>query len=386
VELAWLFVALTVIVAGAGVARWVFRLLGLPGVVGELLLGVALAPLIVPAAAVGVDFSILETLAWIGLVLFVFQVGLEMRWSGLEAKPVLRTAGGGLVLPLAAGMAVPLLAPEWFFAAPSFPGALLVGIALTLSALPVLARILEDLGAQGKRLGPLALASATLDDAIGWVLLAFVSAAAAGSAWGSFVVGLAMVGALGLLVVAGQRLDRRDRPWHHRAFTGVLAFLFATAALTEASGLGAVLGALAVGAALSQLPALQKELTARLGNITRVLLLPVFFVTSGAAVQLGDLTWLPLLVVLAVASASKVLGASLGARSAGVPWRDALGLGALLNARGAVALVVVKVGFDAGILTHAGYSLLVAVVALTTLMAPLAARWILKVKPEPAPA
>ncbi|MCA1819401.1 MAG: cation:proton antiporter [Thermoplasmatota archaeon] len=394
-----LLAVLAVIVAGAGLARWAFTRMGMPGVVGEILLGVALGPSLLgwlsPAAREGLfpesGKPILEALSWVGLVLFVLQVGLEMRWRRDQTTPMLRTATGGLVVPLAVGMGLPMAFPSWFFPGPgAFKADLLVGIVLTVSALPVLARILEDLGRQRSALGALVLAAATLDDVIGWVLLALVSAVGAGVGYAAFATGLVIAGGFAALLLLSERmartrLDALKKP-SRPLFVGVLSLTFGAGALTQAAGLNAVLGPLAVGAALSSHAIVRDDVVERLRHVTRILLLPIFFVVSGAAVDLRLLplpeSLVPLLVVLLAASAAKIVGCALGARMAGVPWREGLGMGSLLNARGAVGLVVVKVGLDSGILSHAGYSLLVLVVALTTMASPILGKAFLG--PDPA--
>jgi Kef-type K+ transport system membrane component KefB len=390
-----LFLALAVIVAGAALARWAFLRLRLPGVVGELLLGIALGPSLLgwlwpdghgalfPASGA----PILHALSWVGLALFVYHVGLEMHWEHGDLRPVLLVALGGLLVPMASGVLLAAASPSWFFAgAGEWPGRLMVGIVLTVSALPVLARILEDLGMLGSRLGSVALGAATVDDVVGWTLMAVVAAAGSVGLTGLLWANVLAVAGLGAALWVGASVLRKRMVARPAPFPAVMAAVLLAAWLTEAAGLSAVLGPLAVGAFLSGVPAMREDSRRRIGDVTKVLLLPIFFVMSGAAVDLRLLPMpamlLPLAILLASASLAKVAGCSLGARAAGLPWRDGLAAGSLLNARGAVGLVVVRVGLDAGLFSVGGYSLLVVVVALTTLAAPILARTVL----APAPA
>jgi len=389
-----LLLALAAIVLLAALARALFVRLGLPGVAGEILLGVALGPSLLGWAAPGLhdalfpssNQAVMDMLSWVGLALFVFQVGLEMRWTPGNGRRVAGLATGGLLVPLVAGTALPMLAPAWFFATRAEgavpPAAdLLVGIALTVSALPVLARILEDIGRARDPFGSLVLAAATVDDVVGWLLLAVVSLALTGTGFGAALGGFTVAAVAAVLLVVAARLAYRRlhalKP-SQATLVGALALAFAAGALTHWAGLNAVLGPLAVGAALSQHPALRDDLDERLRNVTRVLLLPIFFVASGAAVDLTHLgagaLLVPLLVTACVATGAKLLGCGLGARAAGLSGRESWAAGSLLSARGAVGLVVVRVGKDVGVLSDAGYGMLVLTVALTTLASPLLAR------------
>ena len=396
-----LFLALAVIVAGAGAARWGFRKLGLPGVVGEILLGVLLGPSLLGwlwPVGHGALFPptaqpVLQALSWLGLVLFVYGVGLEMKWGG-TARPVFLVAAGGLVVPMAVGLVLPAQFPHWFFPDGGSPTSwAMVGIVLTVSALPVLARVLQGLGMLGSPIGSMAMGAATLDDVVGWILIAAVAAVRSALVPSTLATNIALVVVFGAALLAGDRLLRPrlralEGPLPSLAFVGVLALALLSAWLTHTAGLNAVLGPLAVGALVARYPALREDSVRRMGDVTRILLLPVFFVVSGADVDLRLLPMpeglVPLVVVVLVASCAKILGCSLGARLAGMRWREGLAAGSLLNVRGAVGLVVVKVGYDAGVFSPEGYALLVLVVAITTMTSPLLARALLRA-PRPAP-
>jgi Kef-type K+ transport system membrane component KefB len=388
-----LLLALAAIVAGAAAFRFLFERLGLPTVAGEIVFGILAGPSLLGWAApewhrelLVEQRPVLDGLAWLGLALFILQVGLTTRWEGDAARSTVRTAMGGLILPLATGLALGVLVPHWFLAeGASFRGVLLVGVAITVSALPVLARILEDVGLAGSRIGAIAIGAATLDDLIGWALLGLLAVAGTQGAVVGFAVGVAAALAVAAALVLGERFAARrlDAVQHPSGglFVGVVAAALFAAAFTDAVGLSAVLGPLGIGLLLARHHAMREGLLERLGQLTRAVLLPVFFVQSGAAVDLGPFgdaaLLLPLVVVLVLATLSKVVGCALGGRTAGLSWREGFGLGALLNARGAVGLVVLAVGLEQGLLSTTGYSLLVVVVAATTTLAPIASRWIL---------
>ena len=298
------------------------------------------------------------------------------------------------MVPMAAGLVLPAQFPHWFFPDRGSPTSwAMVGIVLTVSALPVLARVLQGLGLLSSPIGATAMGAATLDDVVGWTLIAAVAAIRSVLVPSTLFANIALVVVFATALLAGDRLLRprlRALEGHlaSLAFVGVLALALLSAWLTHTAGLNAVLGPLAVGALVARYPALREDSVRRLGDVTRILLLPVFFVVSGADVDLRLLPMpeglVPLVVVVLVASSAKILGCSLGARMAGMGWREGLAAGSLLNVRGAVGLVVVKVGYDTGVFSAEGYALLVLVVALTTMLSPLLARALLRA-PAPAP-
>lgn len=397
-----LFLSLAAIVGAAGIARWAFTRWQLPGVAGEMLVGIALGPSLLgwawpeghAALFSAGSAEVLRSLSWLGLVLFVYRVGLEMRWARSDVRSVSMVAAGGFVVPMGVGLLLPLALPGWFFpGVGSWAGWAMVGITMTVSALPVLARVLQDLRLVASPIGRVAMGAATVDDIVGWILIAVIAGVGSVASAPVFWARLALLAVFGLALLVGDYMVgprlRAMREASSFSFVGVLSLALLAAWLTHAAGLNAVLGPLAVGALVARYPVLREDSVRRLGDITRILLLPVFFVVSGADVQLGLLpmpaSLIPLAVVIVAASLAKVAGASLGARLSGMAWREGLATGSLLNVRGAVGLVVVKVGYDAGIFSAAGYALLLIMVAMTTLLSPLVVRLILgmpRIPPE----
>lgn len=387
-ELDSLLLELLVFVVGASVFRWIAAKLHQPTVVGELVLGILLG-----ASALGrlwpqghaVLFPaenrvFLEALSWIGLVIFMYLAGAELRWTSHEAKPTIAVALGGLFIPFLIGSLLAITRDDWFFRGPaSFSGVVLVAIAFTVSALPVLARILEDLHMMRFSVATIAMGAATIDDATAWIVLALVGGAAVGLT-GILGINLAVIVGVFLLALFA---DRTLRPWFRdhdeipktRVFTWLIVAIFGSAFLTHAAGLHAVLGPFAVGAVVGRHAAVRAYAETRLGDLTRILLLPAFFILAGADIDLSLVSdrvgILTVLLVAALATMAKVSGILAGGIAIKLPLRDSIGLGFLLNARGAVGLVVARVGLDEGLLSTRGFTLIVLMVTLTTLAAPI---------------
>lgn len=390
-ELVAFFGALAVLVALAALARQVARAIRQPTILGELLLGVVLGPTLLgwawPAAHGllfgGANLPLFDALAWVGLILFMLVAGAEMEWRPANGLAAIAMSTGGVALAGGLGVLLAIVRPAWFFpggqASPL--GVLVLATLMIVTALPVLARILADMNLLRSGTGGAALASATIDDVLGWTALG-IAAATPGILPGGFAGNIALVAAALLAAVLldrvltprlAKRMEHLD-PAH--LFVSVVAAALGAAALTHLAGLHAVIGALAVGAIVSRHPRLRKEVTERFRGVATVLLLPLFFILTVGQADLrlvGTLTGLvAAMTVLAVASVGKIGGTYLGARVAGLTHAQGVASGLLVNARGAVGLVVAKVGSDAGLLSATGFSLMVfAIVATTLLTAPL---------------
>lgn len=387
-----LLLQLAVILATARVLALLLQRIGQPPVIGEMIAGIALGPIVLGAALPQLHATLfppghlaaLDGLAQVGLVLFMFIVGAELRTDGARAR--LRAAGwvgiSGVLLPMALGLAIaPLLHARFAPAGVAFwPFALFMAASMAITAFPILARILKERALTHSPLGQLALASAALADVLAWVLLALVVALiSAHDGWAAFVrmlVGLVALALLGfgllrpLLVRALARHAPDGRPGG--ALLGLLLIgTCAMAAATEWLGLHAVFGAFLFGACLPRDERLLETLIERLQHVAVLVLMPVFFALAGlhTTPDAFTATALPALaLILAAAVLGKVLGAGGGARIAGLGWREAFAVGALMNARALMELIVMKVGLDAGVIGYDIFTMLMVMAIATTLM------------------
>lgn len=378
-----------IIVGGAALARRAMRALRQPPLLGELLLGLLLGPSLLGWAwpeAEAVFFPeenrpLLEALAWIGIILFIYSVGSELEWTRSEARPIFFVAMGGLIVPFVLGSVLALRAPSWFFpGAPSFEGMIVLGIVMSVSAIPVLGRLLRETGLAGSRLANISLGASTIDDLVGWSVLGLVAGSGAVGLFGDTNLNLLLVAALFAAAIVADRylspLFTRHAGEHNPTlFVWLLIAIFAAALLTHEAGLHAILGPFAVGAVVSRHPVIREYARTRMDEITSVLFLPAFFVLAGFGIDLTVLEfpaglWI-LLVVVAVATVSKIVGAYIGARAGGLDPRTGLQAGILINIRGAIGLVVARVGWEAGLFSQTGYTILVLMIACTTILSPM---------------
>jgi Kef-type K+ transport system membrane component KefB len=373
-----------VILLAARAAGLLFERVGQPAVIGEIAAGIALGPTLLgalpgdPSSALfpGDARSVLELVGDLGLALFMFTVGwdLDLKLVRSRERAAALISVASIVVPFALGIALAAyLHPEHGTVdgqeVPFVPFAIFVGAALSITAFPVLARILQQFGLIGTPMGALVLSAAALDDVVGWTLLAGALAvlASAGAAGYLLIVleTAAFVAAVVLLVrPALRRLVRVGWPGTELL---IVAAALGGAYVTDAIGIHSVFGAFAVGAAM---PRGEPELRRGLWPAV-ALLLPVYFVTSGMAVdvpglQAGDLG--ALVLIMAAACAGKFLGAFAGARAAGVEAREATAIGILMNTRGLIEIVLLTVGRDRGLIDDRMFTLFALMALATTLL------------------
>ena len=387
-----LLLQIAVILVVARLCGLLLARLGQPPVIGEMAAGLLLGPVVFGAALPDLHAALfpaaslpaLSALATLGLVLFMFVIGAELRApDGARAQVVAATRVAGLsaLLPFALALAVaPLLHGTLAPAGIGFwPFALFLGVALAVTAFPVLARILKDRRLQHTRVGRLALSAAALLDVAAWIVLALLVALTGGGDWTLLLRTLAGL-ALLLAVVYGGLRPLYAWLLHRHAHDGrpsgtvlaaLLVGLFACAAATEWLHLHAVFGAFLFGTCLPRDDRLLHSLVERIEHLALVLLMPVFFALAGMgttadAFTLGGLGALALILVVAVAG--KVAGGWLGAKLSGYSTRDSLAVGSLMNARGMIELIVMKVGLDAGLIGPEMFTLLLLLAMATTLM------------------
>ncbi|WP_344854598.1 cation:proton antiporter [Planomonospora alba] len=381
-----LLLDLVIVLAAARLLGAAARRIGQPPVVGEILAGILLGPTLLGPLLGDTLFGPemkppLQALANVGLVLFMFVVGLELdqklvRGKGRIAATV---ALGSTAVPFALGCALALaIAGEHAGDAETLPFVLFMGAAMAATAFPVLARILTDRGMQRITVGGLSLAAAAVIDVLAWTVLAVVVAVAgAGDAEGQWKVLLALPYAVVMFTVVRPLLARLV-PAHGRAgrltpglLSLVLLGLIASAWATEWMHVHFIFGAFLFGAVMPREGAerLTHEILERLEQLAVLLLLPMFFVVAGLNVNLRalDLSSLgTLAAILAVAVGGKLLGSYAAARMQKVPARQSWALATLLNTRGLTEIVILTVGLEKGVLDNELYSLMVVMALVTT--------------------
>lgn len=380
--------ALTTIIVAGRLLGVVCTRLGQPRVIGEVVAGILLGPTLLgricPAAMEFVlppaAMAPLGVLAQLGIVIYMFLVGVELNGAALRSRLGAATAiaQAGIVLPLLLGAAL-----AWWLHERLAPAgvsqavfALFLGVAMAITAFPVLARILTDLGIARSDLGLLALGAAAIGDVTAWCLLAFVLGvvqAGADQAVATAVLAAAFIGVMWLLVGPAARrwLQPADGSASFATLATVLLGMLAAALAAEAIGVHAVFGAFLFGVLIPHDSAAARSLTARLEDATSILLLPAFFAYTGMRTQIGLLAdghdWLICAAIIFAATAGKAGGVLLAARFCGLPWRSAAALGTLMNTRGLMELIVVNIGLDLGIISPTLHAMLVVMALATTL-------------------
>lgn len=381
-----------ILLAAALLAR-VARKLHQPPVVAEILAGVALGPSLLGLLPGHLDTrlfpdagrSFLNVISQVGIALFMFLVGWEFNRGVLRGRS--RTAVASvslcaLALPFAGGAALALL---FYSRHDQVAGrhvghtafVLYLGVAVSITAFPVLARFLKDSRVGDTRVGQIALASAATGDALSWCLLAVVIAIVQSSgSQGLLRMAAELAGfALVLVLVVRPGLELLVRRWAVNGGSPYLLAPIAAGALLSASatswiGIHAFFGAFAFGCVMPRSPSapLTRYLRAPLHQVS-LLLLPVFFIVVGLSVNLGALRGGDLVeaaAMIAVASAGKIVGASVPGRITGLGWRDAAQLGVLMNMRGLTELIVLNVGVSMGVLDQRMYAIMVVMALVTT--------------------
>jgi K+:H+ antiporter len=387
-----LLLQVIVIVGAARVLGSLFLKIGQPSVIGEMVAGILLGPSLLGLVAPGVQtflfpsssMGALRLLSQIGVILFLFVVGIELDVGHLRRKAdaTVLVSHASILVPFFLGTVTALLlyrslAPE---GVPFSAFALFMGIAMSITAFPVLARIIEERRLSGSSLGSTAIACAAVDDVTAWCLLAVVIAIvrADGLAGSLLTVVLTLAFIAAMLFAVKPRVERMlgARAVGPNGSVGLLAgifsFVFASALFTELIGIHALFGAFLAGVCMPASSGLRQFLRERLETFSSVLLLPLFFAFTGLRTQIGLLdnwwSWLVCLGIIAIAIAGKLGGSMLAARWTGMDWGDSFSLGALMNTRGLVELIVLNLGYDLGILSPRIFAMLVLMALITTFM------------------
>lgn len=377
------------------VARW----LGQPLVIAEMVAGIVLGPslfgLLFPQAFGALfpatSLPVLKMLSQVGLVLFMFLVGLELDPALLRGRRRASVAIShtSIALPFALGVAGAWWLHEGY--APKnvafLPFSLFLGTAMSVTAFPVLARILTERGLTHSRVGAIAIACAAVDDVTAWCLLAVVVAIAhANAATQAFwTIGLAAVFSGFMLLVArpalrvlGKRVAKQGLGT--TAIAGVLLLLMISAGIAEVIGIHALFGAFLFGAILPREDGLDKQLAEKMESVAVVLLMPLFFAFSGLRTRIGLVSgvehWLIVAALVGLATLGKFGGSTIAARLTGMRWREASAIGVLMNTRGLMELIVLNVGMDLGVITPTMFTMLVLMALFTTFATTPILRWV----------
>ena len=386
-----LLTQIIVILVLAGLFRRLFRSIGQPPVMGEMVAGIVLGPSVLgllypPALAFLFPVSSLETLrqlSQIGVVLFMFVVGMELdvRLVREKGSAAVMISHASIIVPFLLGSALSLfLYRELASPGTSFTAfALFIGVAMSITAFPVLARILEDRQLSQTTLGSIAITCAAVDDVTAWCILALVIALvkSTGLATSMMTIGLTLVFATAMIFVVRPQLARvikePDSQMHRRRLIPViLAFVLACALITETIGIHALFGAFIAGVVMPSKPEFRIFLKDKLEAFSSYALLPLFFAFTGLRTQVSLLNgwegWLLCGVIILVAIAGKLGGSMLMSRWTGMSWTQSFSIGVLMNTRGLVELVVLNIGYDLGILSGRIFAMMVLMALVTTFM------------------
>ncbi len=396
---AFLLLAIGLLLMAAKALGTLARRLRQPAVAGEILAGVILGPTILGRLApdfqqvvfpmTGERAHLLDGLNLVGIVVFLFMAGAEIDVASVSrrARHALSVALGGMILPMLIGASVGWAVPDalgWDGHQPRWLFALFLGTALCISALPVIAKTLLDLGVYRSDLGMTVMAAAVLNDVAGWILFAFIlgnlaSGTNAPSVFGGFVV-MALAAALwaagrplvhGLLSVVHRRTRNPAS-----ALAVMMPLLFAGAATSEYFGMHAMFGAFVVGATAAGSPHFREQTRGAMQDFVSVLFAPLFFASIGLQADfIADFDAGVVVLIFTIACLGKILGCGYGARAAGIPSREAWAIGFAMNARGAMEIVLALVAREAGLIGSTTFvALVVMAVATSMLSGPMITR------------
>ncbi len=387
-----LLMQIIIIIACARLFGFLFKKIGQPAVIGEIVAGIILGPSILglffpqinqflfPAASLGT----LNFLSQIGLILFMFIIGMELdlKAIGKQAYAAVIISHASIIIPYTLGMGLAyFIYSNYAPAGITFLSfSLFMGIAMSITAFPVLARILQEKGLTRSRLGAMALTCAAADDLTAWCILAAVIALVKSGSSISvlFTIGLAVVYVLAMLKLVRPFLERLSAVYNskEKKRTPIIALLFVllivSSYITSIIGIHALFGAFMAGVIMPSSFSFRKIVIDKIEDVSIILLLPLFFVITGLRTQIGLINeghlWVTFGWILLVAVAGKFGGSALAARMVGQSWKDSLSIGVLMNTRGLMQLIVLNIGYDLGILSPEIFAMMVLMALVTTFM------------------
>jgi Kef-type K+ transport system membrane component KefB len=394
-DLVVILLAISTMLIFSRIASELGRRIGLPSVMGELIVGVVLGPTVFGAIAPGMYDAIfpfagnahvsvaLDTIFSLSVILLLFVAGLELRFSLFlrHGRTVIFTGIGSMILPFASGFAIAWFFPQWFSVTagestyPLF--ALFLGTAMAISALPVIARILLDMKLLKTEIGAVIIASAVLNDVVGWIVFSFIlSLVGQKNGGGSALYSLVAIAAFAtFMLVLGRFLLNRILPWIQTRLSwpsGVIAFSLSLcllcAAFTEFIRIHAILGAFIAGLAIGDSVYFREKAREIMHQFVTSFFAPLFFVSIGLKVDFiehFDLTVVAL--ILLIAFVGKVAGAGIGARLGGMSSRKSLAVGFGLNARGAMEMILGTLAYDAGLINQTVFVAIIVMALVTSI-------------------
>jgi len=390
--LAILLAQIITIIVVARFIGWIFRKIGQPSVIGEIIAGIILGPSLLglyfpefslslfPAESLGN----LQFLSQIGLILFMFIIGIELDLKVLQnrAKEAIVISHASIVIPFALGIGLAYFVYYRF--APAgiafLPFALFMGIAMSITAFPVLARIVQERGIHKTKLGAIVITCAAADDITAWCILAAVIAIVKAGTFVSsiYIIGLAILYVLGMFFILKPFLKKIGELYGSKENLSkpVVAIFFLTliisSYLTEIIGIHALFGAFMTGVIMPDITKFRNLFIEKVEDVSVILLLPLFFVFTGLRTEIGLINdtflWKVTGLIILVAVVGKFLGSALAAKFVGQNWRDSLTIGALMNTRGLMELVVLNIGLDLKVLTPEVFTMMVIMALVTTFM------------------
>lgn len=390
--LAVLLLQIVVIILVARLFGWICKKIGQPTVIGEIIAGIVLGPsllglyfpeissFVFPVESLGN----IQFLSQIGLILFMFVVGMEIDLGVLKSKAddAIVISHASIILPFALGMGLAYFIYDHFVpeGVHFLSFSLFLGIAMSITAFPVLARIVQERGINKTRLGTIVITCAAADDITAWCLLAVVIAIVKAGTFVSalYTVALAILYVFVMIKIVRPFLKRigdlHSSP--ENLSKPIVALFFLTiilsAYMTEVIGIHALFGAFMAGAIMPDNPKFRNIFIEKVEDIALVLLLPLFFVYTGLRTQIGLLNepylWGVTVLIIIVAVAGKFIGSALAAKFVGQSWKNSLIIGALMNTRGLMELVVLNIGYDLGVLNAEIFAMMVIMALVTTFM------------------
>ena len=390
--LAVLLSQIITIIIVARVFGWIFRKIGQPSVIGEIIAGIFLGPsllgLYFPEFSLALfpfeSLGNLQFLSQIGLILFMFVIGMELDLKVLKnrANEAIVISHASIVIPFALGIGLAYFvyyrfAPEGIA---FLPFALFMGIAMSITAFPVLARIVQERGIHKTRLGAIVITCAAADDITAWCLLAAVIAIVKAGTFVSslYVILLAISYVIVMFFVVKPFLKKIGELYRTKNALNkpVVAIFFLTLIIssfaTEVIGIHALFGAFITGVIMPDITKFRNVFIEKVEDVSVILLLPLFFVYTGLRTEIGLINdaylWRVTGLIILVAVIGKFLGSALAAKFVGQNWRDSLTIGALMNTRGLMELVVLNIGLDLKVLTPEVFTMMVIMALVTTFM------------------